>query len=613
MLTSFSRRFACSAIAALALATLSTATLGCGVAQQPRNASHSEIETVEIPVTKVKDQRRVGFCWSYALAAFVESLHLARTDKTVNVSEEALGFYRMAEHLHYLSKEFQGADLEEAINAEILDGYWAIQPTNPYLDAFRLVKKYGLVPDAVWSYKFGGPGDVSGDDKLASIRKAMVKLVKGRTRGTTTLDEIMSKALVASGGYPSKPPVSFDWEGNTTSAKEWARTTLRFDPDAYALMAGTSTDDFAPLVKALKRALARGIPVITSFDVYDSFVDVGDLKATGVDPADDRFQASSRHMVLVTDFANTGGRPGGMSKEQIAAEVARPASDLDFIVFKNSWGYATWSSSSRRMVEPGMYTLDKGYLRGNLRNGVFEIIVPKDIADNPDAAIVVNEEVTGSDEITEREFARTPFFGVTASELNCRAAPGIDQSILSVLAPQDVVFARGFEKDSLGQQWMNVKVGSSDDTTETSCYVRALKIYMNNRRLGTIRCPEGYGLHVVGREGGRYCMKGETQVLGPFPQDMVDKCIAWGGGEDICRNGKTWGKKLALAARGNGLCPAGSWYDFDVDYCSDGVNVYGPFPDVLVQRCIAFTGDQAVCLSGRWSQRVLFFLQRSEN
>lgn len=608
MLTSLTGR-----IAALAIAAALAATAGCGGRPSSSTETPSQLDTVEIPVTKVKDQRRVGFCWSYALAAFVESQYLARTGKTVNVSEEALGFYRMAEHLFHLSQTLQGSALEEAVNSEILDGYWAIQPTSPYLDAFRLVKKYGLVPDAVWSYKFGGPSDLSGDDKIEAIRKAMVKLVKGRTRGTTTMEEIMSKALVASGGYPSKPPTSFAWDGITVSAKDWARNTLAFNPDDYAMMTGYSTDDYSGIVNAMKRSLARGIPVITSFDIYDAFVDVGDLKANGVDPSDERFVSSGRHMVLVTDFVNKGGRPGGMSKAQITSEVARPAGDLDYIVFKNSWGYATWSSSSRRMVEPGMFTLDQGYLRGDLYHGMFEIIVPKDIVDNPNAAIVVSDNVTGTDEISARDFALTPYFNVTASELNCRAAPGVDQAILGVLYPQEVVLAKGFEKDALGQQWMRVAIGNTAGAGETTCYVRALKLYLNKRRLGGISCPSGFDLRMIGREGGRYCAKGDTQVLGPFPEEMIEKCIAWGGGGEICRDGKTWGTELALAARGSGLCPTGSWYDYDVDYCSDGVNVYGPFPEALVNRCIAFTRDEGVCRSGRWSQRVLFFLQRSEN
>ena len=136
---------------------------------------------------------------------------------------------------------------------------------------------------------------------------------------------------------------------------------------------------------------------------------------------------------------------------------------------------------------------------------------------------------------------------------------------------------------------------------------------MNLTRIGSIACPAGFELQFVGRELGRYCMSPEKKVLGPFPEEMILKCIDWGGGEDACRNSRTWGQSLALSARGYGQCPLGSFYDFDVDYCSDGTNVYGPFPENLVNRCLAFTNGSAACSSARWSRKVLFYLQRSEN
>lgn len=600
---------ACGALALSSFAALFAS--GCGRSSSP--SADSTPNTVEIPVTKVKDQRRVGFCWSYAVVALAESQYLLRTDKVVNVSEEALGFFRMAEHLHSISRTYQGRDLESVVDSEILDGYWAINGSSDYLDAMRLVKKYGLVPDAVWSYKFGGPSDVNGDQKIAAIRKAMKALSKGRAAGVTSMDEIMAKVLVASGGFPSKPPASFAWEGSTVTAKDWASRVLGFDPDSYGLLTGVGADDFDRMTAALKRSLARGVPAIMSFDVYDALVDLGDLRGDGVPLSDDRFTANGRHMVLVTDFVNAGGRPGGMTKAQIEAEVARPSKELDFLVFKNSYGYTTWSSSSRRMVEPGMYTMDKGYVLGNLHNGIWELVVPKDLATNPTAPYAVNPRVTGIDEIGEREFARTPFFSLTATDLNCRAEPGVDKPVVTRLLTGDVVYARGFAKDPLGQQWMKVLVGSREADGESSCYVRALKNYLNTRRLGAMACPAGFELRVVGRDGGRYCLQDDKRVLGPFPRTMIDKCIAWGGGKDVCENGKTWGKAMALSARGRDACPDGTWYDFDVDYCTDGDNVFGPFPGYLVERCIAFTKDEAVCRSARWSQRVLFFLQRSEN
>ena len=234
-------------LAATALAVFLGA---CGRA--PTTAeTNAKTQTVDIPITKVKDQRRVGFCWSYAIAALVESQYLLRTDQTINISEEALGFYRMAEQLHYFSKEYTGVDLNSAVDTAVLDGYWAIYNENPYLDGFRLVKKYGLVPDSIWSYKFGGANDSSGDLKIADIKKAFKTLMKGKAKGSVTIDQIMSKALIASGAYPSKPPANFNWQGQNYSAKDFALSFLKFNPDNFDVVNGWQAGGYENLIGGL--------------------------------------------------------------------------------------------------------------------------------------------------------------------------------------------------------------------------------------------------------------------------------------------------------------------------------------------------------------------------
>jgi hypothetical protein len=583
--------------------------------RSPSENVKSNLDTVDIPNTKVKDQRRVGFCWSYALAAMLESQYLLRTGQTINISEEALGFYRMLEQLHWFSTSYQGAQLDAQIDSATIDGYWAIYRENPYLDAFRLVKKYGLVPDSVWSHKFGGPNDVNGDEKIVSIKATFKKYMKGKGLGSVSRDQIITNVLLASKAYPSKPPSAFDWQGSRTTAQQFALNTLQFNPDDYDVVTGFSLDSFDDMVDGLKRSLASGKPALLSFDVYNNYINGGDLAAPNVDPFDPSFSASysGRHMVLATDFVNLGGRPGGMTREQIRSEVQKPASELDYVVFKNSWGYQNWNSSSRRMIEPGMYTMDSSYIRGNLANGAWELVMPKQFVTNPKADFVVPDAVTGTDELGAKELARTRNFKVSATDLNCRKGPGVENEIVTVLYTGDAAFGLGFETDSLGQQWMRVLVGDRNSDTQTKCYLRALKNYINLFRVGSVSCPAGSEMFLIGRDGGRYCMTPDNRVRGPFTDSMIAQCIDLGGGEDACRNSATWSKSLALKTRGRGICPEGTWYDYDVDYCSDDVNVFGPFPEKLINRCIAFTNDSVVCNSGRWSRKVMFFLQRSEN
>lgn len=120
--------------------------------------------------------------------------------------------------------------------------------------------------------------------------------------------------------------------------------------------------------------------------------------------------------------------------------------------------------------------------------------------------------------------------------------------------------------------------------------------------LGEIACPDGYALASVGAEGGAYCTDG-VNVWGPFTQKMTDKCWSWGGGS-AC-NSDRWSKSLYLGARGTGLCMDGASYDPLTWYCVEGQNAFGPFPESLIQKCIQWGGGETACRSARWNRDFL--------
>ena len=126
--------------------------------------------------------------------------------------------------------------------------------------------------------------------------------------------------------------------------------------------------------------------------------------------------------------------------------------------------------------------------------------------------------------------------------------------------------------------------------------------------LRDIACPAGYTLTNVGTQGGKYCTDG-TNVWGPFTEGMIQKCLSWGGGDAACRSNR-WYKQLALDARGTALCPIGAFFDTGTGYCAEGSNAFGPFPAALIAKCEAAGGGSAACNSARWSRNFLASLQR---
>lgn len=94
----------------------------------------------------------------------------------------------------------------------------------------------------------------------------------------------------------------------------------------------------------------------------------------------------------------------------------------------------------------------------------------------------------------------------------------------------------------------------------------------------------------------RSCLT-ETEAIGPFTQDMVDRCIRYGGGEGDCRSDR-WDRAFALELRGAGLCMAGA--SFSGGLCLEEDHAYGPFTNAHVDRCIS-AGGGASCRSMRWA------------
>lgn len=103
-------------------------------------------------------------------------------------------------------------------------------------------------------------------------------------------------------------------------------------------------------------------------------------------------------------------------------------------------------------------------------------------------------------------------------------------------------------------------------------------------------------------KGGYFCSNGEM-ALGPFTQNMVNKCLEWGGGS-ACLSNK-WSEDLFIKAYGGGICADGAYANAITGYCMEGNHTLGPFPKDLITACQNQGGGDS-CISNRWDSR--FFL-----
>jgi hypothetical protein len=374
--------------------------------EKARKGQTSALDTVDIPQTEVRDQGQVGFCWSYATIALVESDFKLRTGKSIDLSEEALGFYRLLHGLEKLAEVATSPDdpiLKDSNRPHegntLFDRQW------PY-GSFELLKRYGVVPESVWSMKLTNGWDTA--DLKQKLRTGLQKRIAQKAKFGGSLPNQISTSellslMVDSGAFTSRPPAQFTLAGRSYTPQQYLKE-LGFDPDAFAIMETKSPEDLWPLIAATKRALARGVAVPFIYPVDfrrlkgDTFTD---QQSSRIEPPYE-FSLFSTHLVLITDFVNQGGRAGAIPADQAAVELKRPPNELETFLFKNSWGPI--GSDDRYRIDLSYLIFSAAgsiedshlYYEGTQpeRRGALRVFVPKDIANDPYGDEPINSRIT---------------------------------------------------------------------------------------------------------------------------------------------------------------------------------------------------------------------------
>jgi hypothetical protein len=369
---------------------------GCGVGStRPLGEGVSTSTSVELPVTPVDDQGKIGFCWAYGTLGLVESVYKAQSGAEVNLSEEALGFYRLAYHVHKLLLDARDTgELLDTLSRGVNEGFYTRLPESKRvageLDALDLIKKYGVVPESVWSQKF--PDEAARTNLFKAIRSNALDLTTKKIRSEITVDDVINLVLAGPGAYRSQPPSSFQWEGADTSATGFLSDVLKFDPDAYVAVEARSEAELETLVAATKRALARGIAVPIGYPINVKRLSGNTFSADGADiDSGIDFALDGGHLVLATDFVNEGGKEGKIPEDVLAAEVAKPASALSYLRVKNSWGLGDKMNDAGKVLSSspdGYYRITRDYFVGAVRaasKGWMStiVVVPRDVMDSP--------------------------------------------------------------------------------------------------------------------------------------------------------------------------------------------------------------------------------------
>jgi hypothetical protein len=366
----------------------------------PFSQNRSSQQTVEIPQTQVRSQGRFGICWAYGTLGLVESHAKSKLNLNVDLSEEALAFWHMAQGLEAMFKTnsvpeilslMARGSLPEGWNTRIEPEYETpLLPGEPRQnDALDLIQKFGSVPESVWSFK------ISNGEEKSKLFSAIIKnitkaLGSGVVLGKLSLEEIMDTILVGNEAFPSVPPRRFVWEGKEYTSTQFTSEVLQFNPNDFGAFNAKGPEDLDRLIQVAKKALHQGLTVPIAFPININRIQGDRFTGSGItDPKDwVSFAIDGGHLVLITDYVNSGGKEGALDSDLALQELQKPSTDLDFFVVKNSWGLGAKLNENGSIVgdaPTGYYKMDLSYLlgasrvpqlTGNKYNNV-QVVVPR--------------------------------------------------------------------------------------------------------------------------------------------------------------------------------------------------------------------------------------------
>ncbi|NBX16792.1 MAG: hypothetical protein EBR09_05445 [Proteobacteria bacterium] len=341
-----------------------------------RKESSAETAAVETANTSIKSQGQIAFCWAYAAVAMIESRYKVRTGKDIDLSEEALGFFHIAEKLqNVMDFKLQTGQMDAVLFVHpdtgkpvtIADGvleYGHINKGMGSKGAFELVKRWGLIPESRWQVKFDDGAELM--IKNFELEEKFLDLLKNISGKQRTVQANQIFKVLQSSVFPSIPPVdSFDNGSGMMNAVQYAERVIKFDPSDFYDVKVQSVQQLAEVLKQTKESLAKGLVVGLGIAMPDEKENrIVGTRFVGYGRA---MKLDGGHAMVITDFKNKGGSFG--RAEDVQKEVSKPIEQDFQLRLKNSWGSRSGVNEFGKKVQTGYYDMDYLYLEDVIKSG----------------------------------------------------------------------------------------------------------------------------------------------------------------------------------------------------------------------------------------------------
>ena len=183
-------------------------------------------ETINIPVTPVKDQQITGTCWSFATTSFIEAELLRTTKKEFDLAE--MYFVR-------------NAYIDKAENYVRRHGLTNFGQGGQAHDVINQIADFGFITQEAYPGNTYDPGTFNHSELDAVLNAMLDVFVQKKNRKLTTVWEKAYTGVVDT--YLGEIPESFIFEGKKQTPQEFAKST-KFNPDDYVEITSFLNYDF---------------------------------------------------------------------------------------------------------------------------------------------------------------------------------------------------------------------------------------------------------------------------------------------------------------------------------------------------------------------------------
>jgi len=170
----------------------------------------------DLEATEVKDQMRTGTCWSFSGMSFFESEVMRISKKKVDLSE------MFVVRNTYLDKAEQYVRMHGLIN---------FGQGGAFHDDFNIIKKYGIVPQSVYSGLRAGETKYN-HDEMEAVLTAMLKTIVTQKTVTPFWKDAVKNTVDS---YMGTVPTEFEYEGKKYTPQSFTKS-LGLDMDDYVVV-----------------------------------------------------------------------------------------------------------------------------------------------------------------------------------------------------------------------------------------------------------------------------------------------------------------------------------------------------------------------------------------